>query len=189
MKSFYCKQPCADEQVRAIIEGRKTLLVEPLSDKDLVNIFGGRADYEDCKIIDNGLIGGVCKYKLGERYWLRESCKICDWLDTGQPIVECRADRKTNIVGDWDDSWDWYLESLWESLSSPENYHIDGKAAERKWRPSTQMPGWASRFIMEVTRVYVKKIQDVTDDECKKIYQASWHNDVVWCWFVEFKGV
>lgn len=175
MKSFYCKQPYADDQVRAIIEGRKTLLIEPLSDKDLANIFGGgRTDYEGCEIFDNGLLSELCKYKAGERYWLKESfgSKVRAVGNTPHESVCYRADNPKEV----------------------RCYDCNGNESPVKWQPSIHMPQWDSRFTMEVTRVYVKRVHDTTNDERQKASESTgisedvWHfND--WCWFVEFKGV
>ena len=163
MKSFYMKQPYADEQVLAIIDGRKTLLVEPIK-KALDIDFG--CELSPCEIageINGGNLTNS-KYKVGERYWLKEAYGSCVYDFEG--ASECDTVYRADYIG----------------------------TDKIKWFPSTTMSQELSRFTIEVTRVYVKRVRDITAKERAKasestgISESSWHfND--WCWFVEFKSV
>lgn len=213
MKSFYCKQPHADEQVSAIISGDKTLLVFPVKtamDKDFwcemsPSEIAGEANNSDFR---------NSKFTEGARYWLKETFKICDWLDSGQPFVSFRAGGENMLCSDWDCSYDDYIEGIWEELSASHNFDIDQCAADRKWRTSIHMPQWASRCTIEAKRVYVKRITDITIEECalygvghkygydhkkhgaprdgrQRFYESLADKELwskaSWCWFVEFE--
>jgi hypothetical protein len=61
--------------------------------------------------------------------------------------------------------WQDRLLDTWADLSRPENIAIDGKAADRRWRPNIHIPRWASRLTLENTEVRVERVQDITLDD------------------------
>ena len=205
MKSFYYKQPYADEQVRATINGQKTLMVFPVTEwqkPSLNKNFDGR--FPDLRWISiaqkdarfgfavfgetesscmnnyNEGYSNLCPFfNVGERYWLKES-----YSKTHLGFV----------------------------------YRADGVGPKGIWNSSVHMPQHASRCTIEVKRVYVKRIDDATESESMRFignhkramyfraantYEPNWVmafrnfmfdwclgdrlSSNPWCWFVEFE--
>jgi hypothetical protein len=100
----------------------------------------------------------------GDRIWVRETWRYYDWTEEGCPYVLYRADDKLLLHGGQ------LPESVghtWAELSRAENTRIDGKAADRKWRPSMFMPRWASRITLEVTEVRAQRLASITEQEAE----------------------
>ncbi|MGB0972438.1 MAG: hypothetical protein ACPGVG_15990 [Mycobacterium sp.] len=59
------------------------------------------------------------------------------------------------------------------------------------WRPSTQMPRWASRITLRVKRVWVERVQDASDKAIRALGVAEWARagGVVLAPVVAFDGV
>jgi hypothetical protein len=106
----------------------------------------------------------TCPYGVpGDRLWVKETWQYADWTDDGQPYIRYAADNHVRFcegAGEGDS-----LVDIWCHLSSPDNYEIDGKAADRKWRPSIHMPRWASRLTLEITDVRVERLQEMAARE------------------------
>ena len=89
-------------------------------------------------------------------------------------------------------------------------YRADGDDGRKVWRPSIHMPRWASRITLEITRVRVERLQDIseadavaegvyTDPACPAYdgYRTLWEQingsgswDLnPWVWVVEFRRV
>ena len=173
MKSFYCKQPYADEQVRAIIEGRKTLMVfpvkiQPESEQFTISKIVCSTDKKERGkyrwVITNDEKTLILKssesfrppFEVGERYWLKEALILWPGCAT------YRSDQEPCRIP--------YHE--FRSFFYNHPYATC---------PSIHMPQWASRFTMEVTRVYVKRVRDIDEDECKK-FGARFTDFGAKCW-------
>lgn len=44
-------------------------------------------------------------------------------------------------------------------------YRADGDDGRKVWRPSIHMPRWASRILLEVTKVRVQRLWEITEDD------------------------
>ena len=169
-----------DEMVRAILEDRKTMtrrIVNPQPGPDIDALHGndlrGRAPYriednETGNIIgwgfedDDGKIYR-CKYKTGERLWVREGVYQVGhertgkngqylWPKVSRDFVEADARR-------WFDSCC--------------NYTADMKRNDPTWsEPGGRlnkmfMPRWASRITLEITDVKVERVQEISIEDSK----------------------
>lgn len=96
---------------------------------------------------------------------MRETWKYNDWTEDGYPFIRYRADRsilpQENIPEDWGDK----LANEWARLSVPENYQMDGRAADRIWRSPIHMPKWAARIWREITDVRVERVQEISAND------------------------
>ncbi len=83
-------------------------------------------------------------------------------------------------------------------------YRADNNTIVERWRPSIHMPRWASRITLEITKVRVERLQDISEEDAKaegsayrtefrdiwrSIYgDGSWaHNP--WVWVIEFRRI
>ena len=48
------------------------------------------------------------------------------------------------------------------------HYWADGDCETGKKRPSTQMPRWASRILLEITKIRVERLNDISESDCLK---------------------
>ncbi len=115
--------------------------------------------------------GGVqCPYGVaGDRLWVRETWQHADWTEDGMPWIRYAADGAVRFIEGHKvpESWGERLTDRWADLSDPANVAIDGKAADRKWRPSIFMPPWASRITLEITEVRVQRLQDISEADAE----------------------
>ena len=121
------------EEVRAILDGRKTQFRRPIKPNPIP--FGTDARpwmpvggvHQDRWLCPHG--------QPGDRLWVRETWMIGTMLGMhrGQerPIAIYRADGEIPFP----------------------------------WRPSIHMPRWASRITLEIVRVRVERVQDITEED------------------------
>lgn len=114
-----------------------------------------------------------CPYGVrGDRLWVRETWQYADWTDEGEPYIRYASDGRVRFCPDVPDGE--VLVDVWEELSRSENYAIDNKAADRKWRPSIFMPRWASRLTLTITDVRVERLHDVSWKDALAEGVRSW---------------
>lgn len=105
----------------------------------------------------------ACPYgQPGDRLWVREKHQYWDWDEDGVPKIRYAADRKL----EWqypDEANAERVAAIWEKLSAPVNYGLDGAARDRVWRPSIHMPRWASRITLEIVAVRVARLNDISE--------------------------
>jgi hypothetical protein len=136
------------EMVRAIREGRKTQTrrpVKPQPDPD------GLAKLIHGPWVDTSGKHYQCPFgPVGTRLWVRETFKRigvdCEPLvATGSQLVQYRADGAERDM----------------PLPRAEIF------ARNIWVPSIHMPRWASRITLEVKRVWVERVQDISAGDAK----------------------
>ena len=107
--------------------------------------------------------GFKCPYGApGDRLWVRETWQYYDWTEDGQPFIRYAADNAERLCRDLPEEG---TVDVWEKLSRPENFSIDGRARDRRWRPSIFMPRWASRITLEICSVRVERLNNISEED------------------------
>jgi hypothetical protein len=140
--------PFTGEMVRAILDGRKSQtrrVVNPQPFEDgngdcLVRHPDGRPLAWPERAYDGVM---PCPYgQPGDRLWVRETwahdCSHCDDPRCGNP------------------------DHVWYAASEA---HPEQFAGSASWRPSSRMPRWASRITLEITEVWVERVQEISEDD------------------------
>lgn len=159
--------------VRAILEGRKTQtrrVVKGISAEtefapdfhtnfpehgmDAVRFEDGHAVFEyQTGTADTREHRVRCPYgQPGDRLWARETWRPKSWsAEGGWGEIEYAADGAVRQVeGDWS-----------FSQAYPSSRPVTA------WRPSIRMPRWASRITLEITRIRVERVQDITEADAE----------------------
>ena len=164
-RPLWFHEPFAPSSIRAILEGRQTVLrrpVLPLPKGDFVGCGlapraqGGYVEtfgWNNDQTYRDACVFMTCPYGApGDRLWVQEEFRLVAWHDgrTPQealehqeahngalPDVEYRTVRKPLPIGE----------------------------QPGKWRPAKEMPRWASRIELEVLSVRVERLQDITESE------------------------
>ena len=153
--------------VRALLAGTKTQtrrVVKPQPSSVIHDLF----IWKDNAAPREELLA-LCPYgQSGDRLWVREAWQYADWTDDGYPWIGYRADDTRKLCDRISsEEWSERLMDTWAALSAPENYAIDNRAADRRWRPGIHMPRWASRILLEITGVRVERLQDISEADAR----------------------
>lgn len=168
--------------VRAILDGRKTVtrrIVNGVPDDAGLAVYGAECTAGDggaspaCAMFfagstvdSRGLGVARCPFgSPGDRLRVRETWRYHGWTEDGAPWIKYAADDSTRLVERIPDEWSDRLADIWADLSDDANMAIDGRAADRKWRPSIFLPRWASRLTLEVVGVGVERLQEITEED------------------------
>lgn len=140
------------DDVRAILDGRKTQTRRPYNPKAGFPREDGEVtpttasawtDYGPC------LLG-----QPGDRLWVRETWGLMahhDPTDWHRGSIDgASEDAITPMFG----------------VEHRANWKIENENAF--WRPSIHMPRWASRITLEITRVWVERVRDITEEDAMK---------------------
>ena len=126
----------------------------------------------------------------GDRIWVRETwsaccghgAPFCDSGDCAKPEFDYRATNDVSRPHGWDNAPD------------------DAEAP--RWRPSIHMPRAASRISLEVTRIGLERVQDISEDDARAegfssrdefftlffdVNKRAPRSDSPWVWIVEFR--
>lgn len=152
--------------VRAILEGRKTQtrrVAKPFGDN--VRVIEG---------VPKGYLPGCpkgfvidCPYGVpGDRLWVKETWRPeTDWI--GEKMLATSADIRFAADGeDGQQRWCDIPESQRQTATAMLSRAVDG-ADGRKWHPSIFMPRWASRIALEIVKVRVERVQDISEPDAK----------------------
>lgn len=152
--------------VKAILDGRKTQtrrVVKP-QPAEVAASAGKMPGLIRFKASDLTLQtwNDACPYGApGDRLWCRETWQYYDWSEHGQPRIRYAANNdalwRKVAEGDSDK-----VVNIWAELSGEDNFKIDSRARDRRWRPSIHMPRWASRITLEITEVRVQRVQETS---------------------------
>jgi hypothetical protein len=146
--------------VRAILEGRKTQtrrVVKPQPDNGLIHTGfiscstdrkrEGAASWVDCVPCVRKSLAVHCPYgQPGDRLWVRET-----WCPKPETSHGDCVGYRANMVYRC-------------GKAMPEDYEM---IVTRPWRPSIHMPRWASRITLEITKVRVERLQEITTDDIR----------------------
>ena len=175
------------EMVRAILDGRKTqtrrivkphppagfewqgVILETTGDQRDVGKASWRL-YPDSHNVR-------CPYGLTDDHlWVKEAWRIYGWHDGEPYYLQYKADgAKLDEPGDSEYmDEDKYLQYYMDSsddcekagLKTEGDFYVfeDGEPPTR-WRPSIFMPRWASRISLEITKMRVERLQDITYED------------------------
>jgi hypothetical protein len=141
--------------VRAILEGRKTItrrVVKPqpsnASHIAHISLMPPKPDgtFEELWWDRIGSADGrvpACPFGVpGNRLWVRET-----WAWLGEEEVIYRAEPA--------------FEALVEKWKTDPNY------PQVKWSPAISMPRAASRITLEITKIRVERVQDISEEDCE----------------------
>lgn len=119
---------------------------------------------EETRRLYPGEQGFRCPYGvLGHRLWVRET-----WASVEEDLVAYRADGKTGAWMGNGEGGRMFIHHGWiRGVADREkrgHWVGLGKYGDR-WRPSIFMPRWASRITLEVTKVRVQRLQDISEED------------------------
>lgn len=210
MKPIYFSKSVADNMIRAILDGRKT--VTRWSVKDAEKYLTCDCNAPFYRDTENGLF----------------YCEKCNY-----PLV---ADGALFLQSHYSPGDILYVQEAWRetgTIRNPYAYKADEGAltlvGERgeilqlkyKWRPSIHMPREAARIFLQVTDVRVERLHEITVKKAQKegfssfgiagsfpwnpaimSFQKAWNNTVKpadraiygwdanpWCWIIEFERI
>lgn len=204
----------SDRMVRAILDGpngpktqtRRVITPQPiiLNPNNPCGVSWAKTSRETiCTHIDG--LHLLCPYgRVGDRLWIREAWAI-NAICGSDVTVDYRASVSEIMAGAGGRGGRRTISPpTLPTLKRPVHGEIGN--TDGVWRPSIHMPRWASRLVLEITKIRVERIQDISDADARAegvadraAFQALWDaiNDGrgfgwesnPWVWVVEFKRV
>ena len=159
-----------------VTQGRRPVKAPRVQDRSLRLRDIGRRMREDDGAVWFDEFGWVlCPYGLiGDHLWVREPFKVdfphlkrADLRAAGLPSLA--EDRFRATICYKATPGEWFTRDVHLSLRPA------WSDAPIEWRPSIHMPRWVCRLVLEVTRVRVSRVQNITDADAlaEGIYGAS----------------
>ncbi|ROR50233.1 UNVERIFIED_ORG: hypothetical protein EC838_3499 [Providencia alcalifaciens] len=153
------------EMVRAILDGRKTQtrrIINPQPEltqksgfKWKGSLFGAGSDNRET---NRNFAHKKCPFgKVGDRLWVRET-----WQ--GPLVGYAEADKLFKDPEPYFKVENCVYKA--DGIAAPEYTDCDDNLRQG-WRPSSNMPRWASRITLEITDVRVERLQEASDDDFK----------------------
>lgn len=170
-RSILFKQPHSDEMIRAILNGRKTQTRRPMKEQPhegskfhgMVQCFGELRALFWCEGQPSNY-GTPLPMHVGDRLWVRETfgfSRQCDDVNEQERVVVYKACEPFHLT---DAGVDRLKRCNSGCLMQPNHY----VGTPSLWTPSIHMPRWASRIDLEITRVWVERVQDITEEDAKR---------------------
>lgn len=156
------------EMVRAILDGCKTQTrrVIRLKSRKACPFCEGETGYEwietggdlsgrdysrPCRCITANRPYGV----PGDGLWVREAWTYKNWQDAEYALAGC-PDARTHPT-------ETYLETPTRAIYRASCVLRDAEVG--RWHPSIHMPRWASRITLEITKIRVERVQDISNED------------------------
>lgn len=142
------------EMVRAVLDGHKSVTRRVVTWKTrFPDFIGGRGEEQDPS-------------KWG---WFFDGPSHHGYMVLGRGLNECQDHGSISIPCPYGEPGDrlWVRESFQYADSGQQDvfYAADDERSSVGWRPSIYMPRWASRLTLEVTKVRVERIQEISEED------------------------
>ncbi|CAN7406623.1 hypothetical protein LJR074_002569 [Acidovorax sp. LjRoot74] len=141
--------------VRALLDGSKTQtrrVVKPAPQMVTDNTITTWDGHPAALQYQLERMGKGCHYgQPGDRLWVRETWRGI--VKTSAPWDDCTTYGVAQYVPD-------------QAECRRIEYAATFGEGAKGWRPSIHMPRWASRITLEITRVRVERLQDISDADC-----------------------
>ncbi|WP_151721037.1 hypothetical protein [Acinetobacter ursingii] len=148
--------------VKAILEGRKTQTRRVINEKtlkslDLGNQLGECYELDHPKSKECGYILSFCPHgQVGDRLWVRETFCMGRIEEDDNPFTWPKDLYVDNYEGE--DAYPIYKEMVESEKISSEDVC---------WTPSIHMPRSASRILLEITKIRIERLNDISSDDAK----------------------
>ena len=165
------------DMVRAILDGRKTQTRRPIKPQPPE----GARMISACDMwgweLDGGFVGESSSPfgGVGTHLYVRETWRIVGWHEGMPLLLEYKSDgKRIEEPGDstyWDEDkyMQYYFDCTDDCLAAGFTANEEGvfnmpdDEIPTRWRPSIHMPKWASRITLEVERVWVEPLWDISE--------------------------
>lgn len=105
-----------------------------------------------------------CPYgQVGDRLWIREAVAYKE-----TDLVAYKGDGSCGAwMGDGAGGRIWIHHGWIQGFSAQNGQYVGLSKYGGKWRPSLHMPRWACRTVVELTKIKVERVQDISEEDAK----------------------